>query len=1119
MKKYLLFPVVLLLTVLTVAAQAPLGSYWFDSDDAPGATVALPAASGTIELDASTVGSGIHRVFFQARGADGTLSNIRSAHFVSPLSFEGARAYVYVDGEPFTNVSVDEGTTAFEIDAKNLSQGLHTMSVLTVCADGSASGMKESVCMRAPAADELRSMRCYYTIDNDSTMHAEGRFSGNVMIADIDAAALSDGLHSINFMLASADGLVTQLHKAWFMKLPLGGVNIRSYRYWVNHDVDNGHSVTVKDAPNPYTLAALLPMKTYPLRSSSYHFDVEDGVPTVYPKNDFNILFTDNRGYFTVQSTSYHDSANGQPVTDITPFGGTSRMVSDIGKNEIRWFSVAAEAGDTLAISAGSGCMMEMYTPDGELLMQASGAGSVKGTGTHTMQTGTHYLAVHDPSNSSRSVRVNLLHLDKFALIDYTPDKFASKNFVIVDLRGNGFESLKSVSLRGAGTLHADTIAVRDWSYARAVFRFDEKTLSAGDYKLDLTFADDTGDDYVLTRPVTIEAAEEGDLLVAVNPRNNTITNPRRISVTITNESNYGLWYVPFCVATTNRTAPMAFDFMLLGSKENDPVYYDTDNLLGLGVDGRYIPIIIPYMGPRQKYVYDFVVERIVDNDFDFYAWCGIPWSKEAEESGHTPAKAVAIVPDDRSNFNFHSYNAFHGLMDFGSHFRGPAGYAAGAMNQSLNLSDALVNSSSNADYERKQACEEAYPGFGELVGDAMPHYPNSNGMTPVAVAGSLGDLNGGSAVGDSYGDLAENSNPLPDATRVQFPSSIDPNDIIGYTSPAGSEYIGKAVRTLGYMIEFENDPEFATASALTVEVDNKLDGKVFDLGSFTPVSLRLGKKTVTFDGTAKSTVATMDMRPEINGIAQVTVAFDETTGTLRLNIQSLSPYTMEPTDDIMQGFLPVNTDGNGIGEFCYNIDLRAGLTDGASVENSATIVFDTNEAIATPVWRNVLDYTEPTSQVLGAETSDGKNYTVKVSGTDSGSGFWRYNLYVRNEGEMSWKLAKSLVEEETVVYASDEELHNPTFMTVAVDRAGNVERNEISVGILGDLDISGKVDSNDIVLLTGYYVGRGVNIALSLADLNGDGKIDSQDMVGIRRIYVNSAVRGVRSRKIKSDR
>ena len=70
----------------------------------------------------------------------------------------------------------------------------------------------------------------------------------------------------------------------------------------------------------------------------------------------------------------------------------------------------------------------------------------------------------------------------------------------------------------------------------------------------------------------------------------------------------------------------------------------------------------------------------------------------------------------------------------------------------------------------------------------------------------------------------------------------------------------------------------------------------------------------------------------------------------------------MEPTDNPMSGFLPVNTDGNGIGEVSFQTGLLPALDDGELIENRAAIVFDQTDPIITPTWTYVVDSIAPTS-------------------------------------------------------------------------------------------------------------------------------------------------------------
>lgn len=273
---------------------------------------------------------------------------------------------------------------------------------------------------------------------------------------------------------------------------------------------------------------------------------------------------------------------------------------------------------------------------------------------------------------------------------------------------------------------------------------------------------------------------------------------------------------------------------------------------------------------------------------------------------------------------------------------------------------------------------------------------------------------------------------------------SYDPNDIYGYTSESGSRYISDLIQNVNYRIEFENDTAFATASASAhvVEIKDTLDSKLFDLATFVPTDIKIGNKTEHLDGTPNF-VQTIDMRPAINTITQVEGKFDRKKGIATWTFTSLDPMTMEPTDDVMQGFLPVNHDGiSGIGEVSYNISLKGKLTDGKEIPNRASIVFDNNEPILTPTWTNVIDAVSPESYINYLEVVNDSIVRVHCDGEDSRSGIWKYSIYVQYGENASWN---EVAEIDTTCF--DFRFYEDIeygFCVIATDSAGNVEQKLI---------------------------------------------------------------------------
>ena len=340
--------------------------------------------------------------------------------------------------------------------------------------------------------------------------------------------------------------------------------------------------------------------------------------------------------------------------------------------------------------------------------------------------------------------------------------------------------------------------------------------------------------------------------------------------------------------------------------------------------------------------------------------------------------------------------------------------------------------------------------------------------------------------------------------------NSYDPNDIYGYIAPSGSMFVGDDVLNFPYRIEFENDTTFATSAAHKVVVKDTLDAKVFDLSTYQPTSIKIGDKSVQLKGD-KAFVTTVDMRPEINTIAQVEGLYDEKKGIATWLFTSLDPMTMEPTDDIMQGFLPVNYDGSGIGEVAYNISRRAGLSDGTAISNKASIVFDINEPILTPTWVNTVDAVCPESRVTNVVQQNDSIATIYLEGDDTRSGVWKYDLYVQYGEGSSWiKFAECSADSSYVDFHYYEGM-DYGFCVLATDSAGNVEKKELTregtfVKVnLGDVNCDGEVNTLDASLTTGYYLEQPVSILAIAADVNGDGEINTLDATQITQMYLNA--------------
>lgn len=323
----------------------------------------------------------------------------------------------------------------------------------------------------------------------------------------------------------------------------------------------------------------------------------------------------------------------------------------------------------------------------------------------------------------------------------------------------------------------------------------------------------------------------------------------------------------------------------------------------------------------------------------------------------------------------------------------------------------------------------------------------------------------------------AQNPNPMPERHQIESLQAWDPNDISGYTDVNGGPYIGLDARSLHYKIEFENDPIIANAPASVVIVENNLDGAVFDLSSYKPLSLMIGNHNVKLPE-GKMFVTTVDMRPSINCILEIRHDFNEVSGESIWHFTSLDPMTLEIVNDSQQGFLPVNDSfGIGIGEIEYSISIKSGLDHNVELRNKASIIFDDNEAIETPEWINVTDYVKPTGMIVSCEVSpDGKTYLLDFECTDDDSGLHACDLCAKVSGSDDWIVVKPGVSDSPVKLELPEPIDNLEFAIRAADVAGNQQL--IGKGISSTVEnvIESSVQNDDSVELWFNLNGLQVN-------------------------------------------
>src|SRR5436189_6136569 len=108
---------------------------------------------------------------------------------------------------------------------------------------------------------------------------------------------------------------------------------------------------------------------------------------------------------------------------------------------------------------------------------------------------------------------------------------------------------------------------------------------------------------------------------------------------------------------------------------------------------------------------------------------------------------------------------------------------------------------------------------------------------------------------------------------------------------------------------------------------------------------------------------------------------------------------------DAIVGFLPPNVmSPEGEGFVDYTIRPKSSLPTATVIEAVASIVFDANAALLTPIFTNTIDAGDPSSHVNPLSTTVTTNFEVSWGGEDdaggpAGAGIALFDVFVSDNG------------------------------------------------------------------------------------------------------------------------
>ncbi|MCA9051857.1 MAG: hypothetical protein KDA89_24130, partial [Planctomycetaceae bacterium] len=352
---------------------------------------------------------------------------------------------------------------------------------------------------------------------------------------------------------------------------------------------------------------------------------------------------------------------------------------------------------------------------------------------------------------------------------------------------------------------------------------------------------------------------------------------------------------------------------------------------------------------------------------------------------------------------------------------------------------------------------------------------------------------------------------------------AVDPNDILGPAGVGDGRHL-TVNESLDYTIRFENTAD-ATAPAQNVFITQTLDTEL-DFNTYQLEEFGFGRLRFSVPEGKNSFRTLVDLREEHGVLVRVSADIDQTTGIIRWIFETQDPETGAAPADPLAGFLPPNViPGDGEGFVRYSIRPKADLVSGDRLDAEASIVFDVNEAIATPPIFNTIDAGAPVALMNALPNSvPTDTFTVAWSGSDEpgGAGIAFYDVFVSEDGgDFELLLERTTA---TSVEFTGQSGSNYQFIAVATDLVGHrqefpavaqaattVEAAEgVATLLNGNLIIIGTSRNDRIEVLRDRRDSSVVKVKLngrSLGSFAPTGLIRVEALAGNDRVTIDSRI------------
>lgn len=516
--------------------------YWFDTDHEQTTETAFNDDIWHADIDVSSLSEGIHTLSIQVRDTTSIWSAPLNYLFLKTITnpSENVSYHCWFDTDFDNMQSGVLGDGNLILDVSNLENGRHSIHVFL---EGSTLTTTMSYTfIKVEVVNPLIGVKYYCWYDQDYSTVQTGAVGDGIF--ELDVTGLSNGLHTINVQIDN--GSMTAPMSYLFYKIPVGGEGIARWQYWINSDTQNKHTVDLVPTLDTLNIITLLPVETWPIRSSCFHFHPNGEEPYLNAKNEITFRFWSTDNHVLDQSAFYVDEQVQQDIVATVFERNTTETFAAPRDNQITWFKLDAGVGDSLAFVADKACTMQLFAPSGEEVYSATASEAMTFDGCHAWEDGTYYLAVHDMTGSGDEMSVTYEWAYRYAILAYDAHQVGNGGCSTITFQGNGYNSLLDVYFVDVhnDTIHNMCVGHESNTTTTVTCNFYNENL--GNYDAVFEFYDET-----IHINNALEVQEPMDIVLTSTAsyptsflRGSTVT----YTFTITNNGNMSAYAVPLYV-------------------------------------------------------------------------------------------------------------------------------------------------------------------------------------------------------------------------------------------------------------------------------------------------------------------------------------------------------------------------------------------------------------------------------------------------------------------------------------------------------------------------------------------------------------------------------------------